>query len=276
MKGPVAAMAEAFLMLAESGRDLKGTLKMTAVSDEEQLGPAGTRFLAAVGELNADMAIVGEPTNLEVQIMQRGVMWFDVITRGHTSHGSRPHLGVNAVESMIDLAKAIKDQLSPVLKERIHPLLSSPSISFTKFRGGEKVNVIPDYCIMSGDRRILPGENEEDVVAEIEAVLDGFRKDGYRIEFKVKTLLLPTEIPPEHPIVSTLQKNIERVSGEKGAITGKDAGTDAYVTSGQLNIPTVLFGPGDYRLSHRPNERISLEQLAQAARINFLTLVDLL
>jgi acetylornithine deacetylase/succinyl-diaminopimelate desuccinylase-like protein len=251
-------------------------LKMTAVSEEENFGVAGTQLLAEEGELKADFAIVGEPTNLGVEVVQRGIMWFDIIAHGKTSHGARPHLGVNAVEHLVEVAKALKDRLSPLLKERSHPLLSPPCISITMFHGGEKVNVIPDYCKLSGDRRIIPGEKEVNVMREIEEIVREYRTDENHLDFKVQKLVLPTETRSDHPLAQTLLKNIERVTGEKKSVAGKDASTDAYIINGQLGIPTVLFGPGDFRLSHRPNERVSLEDMAQAAKIHYLTALNML
>ena len=276
MKGSIASMAEAFLMLAESGRELKGTFKMTAVSDEENFGPAGTQFLADEGELEADFAIVGEPTNLGVETVQRGVMWFDIIAHGKTSHGGRPHLGVNAVEEIMEVATALKGRLKPLLEKRSHPLVAPPCMSFTMISGGEKVNVVPDYCKLSGDRRIIPGEKEEDILQEIAEIVNGYRTDYNKLEFIVQKLVLPTEVPSDHPMTSILLKNIEMVTGKRKSIKGKDAGTDAYIINSQLGIPTVIFGPGDFRLSHRPDERIALNDLIQAAQINYLTVLDML
>lgn len=276
MKGSIASMAEAFLMVAESGRDFKGTLKMTAVSDEENFGPAGTQLLAEEGELDADFAIVGEPTNLGVETVQRGVMWFDIIAHGKTAHGGRPHLGVNAVEEIMEVATALKGRLKPLLEKRSHPLVAPPCISVTMISGGEKVNVVPDYCQLSGDRRIIPGEKQEDVLQEIEAIVNEYRTCDNKLEFIVQKLVLPTEVPSDHPITLTLLRNIELVTGKRRSIAGKDAGTDAYIMNGQLGIPTVMFGPGDFRLSHRPDECIALHDMIQAAQINYLTILDML
>lgn len=276
MKGSIASMAEAFLTIAESDRELRGTLKFTAVADEEIMGDAGTQMLADEGELKADFAIVGEPTNLRVDVVERGIMWFDIIVHGKTSHGARPHLGVNAVKNMVEVAKGLKDRLSPHLKDCSHPLVSSPCMSLNIFHGGEKANVIPDYCKMTGDRRIIPGEKGEEVVREIEEIVNEYRTEQNRLEFNVQKLVLPTETRSDHPIVQTLLKNIEQVTGEKKIIGGKDGSTDAHIINAKLGIPTVIFGPGDFTLCHRPNERLSLEQLAQATKIHLLTALDML
>jgi succinyl-diaminopimelate desuccinylase len=276
MKGSVAAMAEAFLALAKCGKNLKGTLKFTAVSDEENLGDAGTQVLADEGELGADFAIVGEPTNLRVDVVERGVMWFSIISHGRTSHGARPHLGVNAVEQMVDVAKALKDRMIPKLRQRTHPLVSSACMSLNLFHGGEKNNVIPDYCKVSGDRRIVPGERGDEVAREIEEIVSEYRTAENRLEFSVEKLVLPTETRPDHPMVQILLKNIERVTGEKKIIGGKDGSTDAHIIHGKLGIPSVIFGPGDFTLCHRPNEYVSLKQLMQAAQIHLLTALDFL
>jgi acetylornithine deacetylase/succinyl-diaminopimelate desuccinylase family protein len=276
MKASVAAMAEAFLALTKCGKNLKGTLIFTAVSDEENLGGAGTQVLADEGKLQADFAIVGEPTNLRVDVVERGVMWFSVISHGRTSHGARPHLGVNAVEQMVDVAKALKDRVIPKLKQRTHPLVSSACMSLNLFHGGEKNNVIPDYCKMSGDRRIVPGEKGDEVAREIEEIIREYRTPENRLEFIVDKLVLPTETRSDHPIVQILLKNIERVTGEKKIVGGKDGSTDAHIINAKLGIPSVIFGPGDFTLCHRPNEYVSLKQLMQAAQIHLLTALDLL
>ena len=276
MKGSVASMAEAFLVLAESGAQLNGTLKFTAVSDEEILGTAGTQALADEGELKADFAIVGEPTGLRVDIVERGVLWFEIISHGKTSHGARPHLGVNAVEIMVDVAKAIKDRMSPILKQRTHPMVSAACMSLNLFHGGDKANVIPDYCKMAGDRRIVPGEKGEDVVKELEDIVMEYKTPENRLEFIVQKLVLPTQVSEDHPLVKSLHKNSEAVTEEKKDIGGKDGSTDAHITNAKLGIPTVIFGPGDFTLCHRPNERLSLEQLAQAAKIHVLTVLEML
>lgn len=276
MKGSVAAMAEAFLVLAESKHKLKGTLKFTAVADEEILGEAGTQLLADGGELAADFAIVGEPTGLRVDIVERGVLWFEVISHGKTSHGARPHLGVNAVENMVELAKALKDRLSPLLKQRTHPLVSAACMSLNTFHGGDKTNVIPDYCKMTGDRRIIQGEKGEDVIQEIKDIIMEYRTPENRLEFNAQKLVLPTQIAEDHPLVVTLCKNIEKITGEKKGIGGKDGSTDAHIINAKLGIPSVIFGPGDFTMCHRPNERLSLEQLVQAAKIQVLTALEML
>ncbi len=276
MKGSVASMAEAFLMLAESGRQLKGSLVLTVVADEETLGDAGTQALADEGLLHGDFAVVGEPTDLRVDVVERGVLWFDIIAHGKTSHGARPHLGVNAVEHMVDVAKALKDRIPPLLKKRTHPLVSSPCMSLNMFHGGEKSNVIPDSCTMRGDRRIIPGEKGDDVIRELEDIVKGFRTEENRMEFVAQKLVLPTETSADHPLVKTLLKNVEMVTGEKKSIGGKDGSTDAHIINAKLGIPAVIFGPGDFTLCHRPNERISLKQLEQAAQIHFLTALELL
>jgi len=276
MKGSVASMAEAFLMLAASGRPLKGTLKFTVVADEETLGDAGTQALAEEGLLQADFAIVGEPTDLRVDVVERGVLWFEIIAHGKTSHGARPHLGVNAVEHMVDVAKALKDRIPPLLRQRTHPLVSSPCMSLNMFHGGEKSNVIPDHCKLTGDRRIIPGEKGDDVVQELADLVQEYRTEENRLEFAAQKLVLPTETSADHPLAKALLKNIERVTAEKKSIGGKDGSTDAHILNARLGIPTVIFGPGDFTLCHRPNERVPLKQLEQAAQILFLTALDLL
>ena len=276
MKGSVASMAEAFLMLAESGCRLKGSLVLAVVADEETLGNAGTQALADEGLLQGDFAVVGEPTDLRVDIVERGVLWFDIIAHGKTSHGARPHLGVNAVEHMVDVAKALKDRIPLLLKQRTHPLVSPPCMSLNMLHGGEKSNVIPDSCKMTGDRRIIPGEKAEDVIRELESIVREYRTEGNRLEFAAQKVVLPTETAADHRLVKTLLKHIKAVTGEKKSIGGKDGSTDAHIINAKLGIPTVIFGPGDFTLCHRPNEHIPLKQLEQAAQIHFLTALELL
>ncbi|MEW6265323.1 MAG: ArgE/DapE family deacylase [Thermodesulfobacteriota bacterium] len=270
-KGAVAAMLGGLLALVRSEVKLNGSLKLTIVSDEENLGPAGTRYLAEKGWLKADAAIVGEPTNLTLEIVERGLIWFDLISRGQVAHSGRPHLGVNALENLIDLMKYFRDDYSRLIRQREHPWVSPPSLSLTMIQGGRKINLIPDVCTLSCDRRVIPGEDLTQVTAELRGIIERFSDERRRFELDLKKSVVPIEVSPNEAVVAEMKKAVEEVTGRKAEMRGKDAATDAYIIRGELGIPTVIFGPGDSKLAHKANEMVLVENMVLAAQTLALT-----
>ena len=100
MKGPVAAALAATAAIRRAGVELAGTFELHLAADEELAGIHGTQVLWDRGLLDQDAAIVGEPSELQVGLAERGGAWFTATALGTAAHGSTPHLGVNAITSM--------------------------------------------------------------------------------------------------------------------------------------------------------------------------------
>ncbi|HVL91682.1 MAG TPA: M20/M25/M40 family metallo-hydrolase, partial [Actinomycetota bacterium] len=238
----------------------RGKLVLQLVADEEVLGPHGTMALHQRGLAGADAAIVGEPTDLNVAVAERGMLWIIARTAGVAAHGSRPDLGVNAIEEM---ARAI-----PVLRAlrtgRSHPLLGEPSLNFGTVEGGSKINIVADACRLAMDRRTLPGETDQGIIDQMQAAL---KDAGLSVTLEIVHRADPVEVDPGEEIVRRAVEAHEAVRGRPGAIGAMTGATDAHVLAGTAGIPTIIFGPGSLDQAHTTGEHVAITDLIDGARI---------
>ncbi len=133
-KGSVAAMFMALCELAGKRRRPAGTEIIFAGLVDEESGQGGSRALAASG-LKADLAIVGEPTRLQVVTAHKGIVWLKLETRGRAAHGSRPELGRNAVHEMARIVDLLETKYAAQLRRRRHPLLGHATVNVGAIAG---------------------------------------------------------------------------------------------------------------------------------------------
>ncbi len=276
MKSGVAAMIIALGALKKSGSPFKGRIVFQAVGDEETGSDAGTLCMIRrkIGA-GADFAMVSEPTNLNVTIGNRGLRWLEVSVKGRASHAGRPHVGANAIHA----AARIIGELERLTFKAHHPLfeIPHPSLSVTMIQAGSKVNIIPERCSFSIDRRMMPGETSQSVRREVEEVLGKCSSDGIHSEVRITHEGWdPYAIDPNSPWVKGLCETVEEVTGQFPQIKGKAGCTDASHLYHYGKIPSVCFGPGLEDLAHKANERVALEKVVQAAQVFALSAVKLL
>jgi acetylornithine deacetylase/succinyl-diaminopimelate desuccinylase family protein len=276
MKSGVAAMIIALGALKKAGSPFHGRIVFQAVGDEETGSDAGTRCMIRrkIGA-GADFAIVSEPTNLNVTIGNRGLRWLEVSVKGRASHAGRPHVGANAIHA----AARIIGELGRLTFKAHHPLfeIPHPSLSVTMIQAGTKVNIIPERCTFSIDRRMMLGETSQSVLREIEEVLRKCSSGGISSEVRVTHEGWdPYAIDPGSPWVKGLCETVEEVTGQFPQIKGKAGCTDASHLYHHGKIPSVCFGPGLEDLAHKANERVALEKVVQAAKVYALSAVKLL
>jgi acetylornithine deacetylase len=255
-KGSVAAMLAALGEIAASrNRPRKTEIVFAGLVDEEN-AQAGSRALAA-GGFNADLAIVGEPTRLQIVTAHKGSLWMELATRGRSAHGALPHLGRNAVHAMARVVDALETDYAAALRRRRHALLGCATISVGTIHGGTQPNVVPDACTITVDRRTLPGETEAGVRREMARFL---AKRNLRVTFSSAKLApcLPLETDPSLPLV----RQFLRSAGQR-APAGVHFFCDAAVLA-DAGIPSVVFGPGDIAQGHTADEWISLASLERA------------
>ncbi|MFP6892873.1 MAG: M20/M25/M40 family metallo-hydrolase, partial [Opitutales bacterium] len=170
-KGSVAAFFHALLELAKGkNRPVETEILFVGLVDEEY-GQSGSRIFGERGA-KADLAIAGEPTQLQVVTAHKGNLWLRFETRGKAAHGATPHLGKSAIHEMARITEALLTEYVEQLKKRTHPLLGHPSINIGTIKGGSQTNVVPERCSIEIDRRTLPGETEKSVYQEINRILD--------------------------------------------------------------------------------------------------------
>jgi acetylornithine deacetylase/succinyl-diaminopimelate desuccinylase-like protein len=225
MKG---ALAAAMLTAADAQeRDLRGDLVVAAVADEE-LGSLGTE--AILEHARADAAIVCEPTELRVAVAHRGFAGFQIETHGVAAHGSRPDLGVDAIARMGHVLVALEELDSQLQAGRRHPLVGAASLHASLIEGGQELSSYPERCLVSGERRTLPGESIEQVEAQLKAAAGD-------AEARVFVSREPFEMDERHALVGTVA-----AAAQTEGVVGLPFWTDAALIAA-AGVPTVVFGP---------------------------------
>ncbi|MGI8774066.1 MAG: M20 family metallopeptidase [Actinomycetota bacterium] len=272
-KGPCVAALEAALALKDAGASFDGTLELAFVADEEAMGFKGAGHLVESGVMRPDIGIVGEPTSLRVVRAQRGAAWFRLVTRGVAGHGSAPERGVNAVAHMAEVVRHLKDHV-PDLE---HPLLGAPTISVGTIRGGEKVNIIPASCVLEVDRRSVPPETRDSVIASVEAAIEAARERYPEIDASVELPFYgkPFEIPASAPVVTAAVDAVASVTGAPAEVIGFRGASDARFIA-DTGADVIVLGPGDIKLAHTAREFIELDEFHRGIEVYALTFAMLL
>ena len=263
-KGSAAAMLMAVMELARAKDRPAETEIIFAGLVDEEMGQGGSRALAA-SRLKADLAIVGEPTRLQVVTAHKGNLWLKLETHGKSAHGSRPELGRNAVHEMARIVDLLETAYAAQLRRRRHPLLGRATVNVGTIHGGVQANIVPAHCAITVDRRTLPGETDAGVWREVRALL---RKNGLHATMAATKAAarLPLETDARLPLVRQFLLSIGQA---------KPAGVDYFCDASVLahgGIPSVVFGPGDIAQAHTADEWISLASLERGKEmlVNFL------
>ena len=268
-KGSVAAMFTALCELAESkSRPAETEIVFAGLVDEEHAQAGSRAFVGQASSLSPSfkkirdrqdacptvLAIVGEPTKLQVVTAHKGSLWLELETRGKAAHGATPRLGKNAVREMARIVEVLETDYAARLQKRRHPLLGTATVSVGTICGGTQPNIVPDRCAITIDRRTLPGQTEATVRREIAALLKS-KKLRAKISSAKLVPALALETDPKLPLVRQFLWDI----GQARPV-GADFFCDAAVLSAG-GIPSVVFGPGDIAQAHTADEWISISAL---------------
>jgi acetylornithine deacetylase len=254
MKGGVAAMIDAARVVA--GRGLpRGRLIVAAVVDEEY---ASIGADALVTQWSADMAVVTEPTDLQIAVGHKGFAWIDVVTHGRAAHGSRPREGRDAIVRMGRVLGRLEALDRELQARPPHPLMGTGSLHASLVSGGRELSSYPDRCTLQYERRTIVGEDGPQAEQEIQDILRALRADDAEFEGDAKLTFLrpPYELPQGHPLPAALAASTP--NGTPGVV-GMSFWTDAAVL-GHAGIPTVLFGPGGAGL-HSTEEYVNVDDV---------------
>jgi len=274
MKGGVASIISTLRILSEFEDLLNVGINASLVPDEETTS-MGTKYLIENDLVNADYAIVTEPTSLRnLDIGCKGGIWMQVHVKGKAAHASRPWLGENAFEKGVLLAYAILTELKPKITARTskYEFHDSNSKSATMelggyVKGGEKTNVIPEEFCFSIDRRVLPDENVQEAYNEIVDFIERKSKE-LGISFKIVTEDIESSyvMKDGENIVNTISQITESITGMRPRV-GIKTGFTEMALFGAKGVKAFTFGPGDENLAHVVNEYIEIQQLVDSVKI---------
>lgn len=266
-KAPLAAMMQ--VMADFASRPEAGTLILVAAAEEEVGGQLGTRWLAENGCIPpADFIIVGEQTANRAATAHKGVLRATVRATGRSVHATNPDRGVNAIVAMSKAVLALH-AYHDSLKSRVHPLAGFPTCNVGVIHGGSTANAVPDSCVVYLDRRMIPGEDPEEVKRELEAVIASVDAAPAQVsvgDFLVSNWFQSTvESPLAQKFLSAIRDELNADPGPIGYLPGSDAKHLTKLTRGEM----VIFGPGSYEVAHAFDEYVDLAELQ--ATYNILT-----
>lgn len=266
MKAGLAGMAIAMVALKRRMVRPRGRVSFAACVDEEESG-IGTKAAIKAG-LEADWAVIGEPTELQTIRAAKGNCYFEVEVSGRAAHAGSPERGANAIYGATRAIAAVEAHHAE-LQQRRHPLLGSPSCSVGTIEGGMTVSAVPDTCRFWVDRRLLPDETGESALAELSRALDrhAVMPAGTSHREYLRMEMPALELGEGHSLIDALRRTARDCGGPDLPVGGWSAACDGGYLMRDAGIPTVLLGPGSIvHQAHRPDEYVPVDQLIIAAR----------
>jgi acetylornithine deacetylase len=211
------------------------------VADEE-FASVGTEAVGAT--LSADAAIVTEPTEMQVAIAHRGFVHLEIETRGRAAHGSRPHLGIDAIAKMGRVLVGIEDLDARLRSTPTHRYVGSGSVHASLIEGGQEFSSYPARCVVQAERRTIPGEAVALAEEEVREIVTraGADDPDFSADVRVLASREPFEVAEDEPIVQTVRRHAAVVLGAEPDLVGVSFWADSALLA-DAGIPTVLFGP---------------------------------
>ena len=278
MKGALSAMLAAALYYAEDADyDFPGDIYVAGVVHEECFEGVAAREISAY--VKPDYVIIGEASQLNMKIGQRGRAEIVVETFGVPAHSASPHKGVNAVYKMCKVIEEINKLTPPHHDVLGDGILELVDVKSSPYPGA---SVVPDYCRATYDRRLLTGETKESVLAPLQELRDGRRKEDPQLKAKVSYAVGQEKCWTGETIEAKryfpawlIDEKDELV--QKALAGLKEAGIDAPISHfafctngshfcGEAGIPCIGFGPSLESLAHVRDEYIEIDQLKKACR----------
>ena len=275
MKGGVVSSVLVAMALTTASIRLKGNLFIESVVDEEA---GGNGTLAAIQRgYTGNACIFTEPTGLKrIAISNRGAQFFRIIVPGQEGGIEYKHDLVNSISKAIDVFHAV--EAYSIMRESVvsHPLYdqyhsTKVPTGICRFIAGEWPSTLPSQTVLEGSIECLPGEDIQDIKRAFRLYIEEWSaKDAW---LKEHPLVLEwfglwfdsAEIPPDHPMVTTLSRIAESLTGEKVMIGGA-GGCDLRLPIKFGNTPAVLFGPKG-SLIHGTDEYVEFEDVITCAKI---------
>lgn len=294
MKGGLTASIAAFLVLSRFKDQVRGKITLTIVSDEENMGPWGARYLMDnfSEEIRGDVLINGEPSGRgNVICGEKGHLWIEIYTRGCGAHSAQPYLGVSAIDRLTYFLKLVRGlEEEPIeLDSRVRALLTRNSkraqtaeeeelvdclsgitVNTGIIRGGDKINLIPERGYAEVDIRIPSGIS----TGSIRQRLDRFVAETPGVGYRVIQASEPSFSPPDHEIFRIIKENIRKIQKVDPVFRFSPWGSDARIWRWQ-GVPSLEYGPTDRNMG-KANEWISVDELIEITKVHALTAYDYL
>ena len=273
MKSSVAASVYAGAVAKKMGWVSGKTIYVSCTVFEEDCDGENLKHLFKEQNLRPDYVVICEPSNNKITLGHKGKAQISIKTQGVSAHGSAPEKGVNAIYEMAEIIQRVeRTNLELMKKEGPRGSLVMSRISSLS----ASLNAVPSECEVYLDRRIIPDETEEAIKQEMNALIQGknatwevgtlHRKSWTGLDIHYEPFHMAWKIDLDHELSQAcIAAYRESFGHEPVDFDFWDFSTNA-VTPVSLGIPTIGFGPGEYKLAHMRNEQCDVEQILDASR----------
>ncbi len=274
MKGGVAAAIVALEAVRQTCPTLTGRIRLGIVVDEEGMMLGIKDFIARGWADDVDGAIICEPEEQELCLVQKGAMRLHVRVRGVMAHGAMPYAGVNPIAGLIRFLSAVEDLqeaeqacLGP--HEHLGLPWLTPTVVAAPVRGEAQLNVMPDEAYAALDVRTVPGQDHDRLHARLREAADAVVRATPRLTIELEWFESRpwTETPADDPLVRALALAYPLVFDRPAPYGGVPGATDGTFLRATAGIPIVTVGPGDRTIPHQVDEFVRTGDLVQAARL---------
>jgi acetylornithine deacetylase len=277
MKGGVASILTALRALVTSGatEQLTGDVRFVSVPSEED---GGQGMLAAIrAGCTGDLAIITEPTALDVVIAHAGAITFRLAVPGRAAHASMRRVGVSALDKLYVLQQALADDEARRNGEESDPLMTALGLPYPtiigKVSGGDWASTVIDQIVAEGRYGVRLGQTAREAEGELRATIeeacarDEFLRDHPAVVEVSGGRFSSARIAADHALPVSLAATIEAITSRQPALRGEPYGADMRLLVNEGRTPTVIFGPGDPAVAHSANEHVPLAEVVDCARV---------
>ena len=276
MKGGVASILGAVQALVVAGlaERLEGEILVAIVPSEED---GGQGMLAAIrAGATGDMAVITEPTGLDVVIAHAGAITFKLTVPGRAAHASVRREGISALDKLQTLVRALEADETARNAAETDPLMTVHGLPYAtiigKVSGGVWASSVIDKLEVEGRYGVKLGQTWRDAERDLQRCIDDANESDPFLRENPATVELTggkfssSRVAPDHALPVGLAAVVRDVLGRKAELGGEPYGADMRLLVNEGNTPTVIFGPGDKRVAHSADEWVSLAEVADCAR----------
>jgi succinyl-diaminopimelate desuccinylase len=234
-------------------------LIFAATADEESGSELGLELLLKKKILKPDAALVLDADDFHIVVAQKGLIHMKVKIKGKKAHGAYPWLGVNAIDKAIDIIKEIK---AYKFRQEKNNYLRPPTINLGTIKGGDKVNIVADWCEFELDFRFLPKEDAGRIIKSVKNII---KKHARNFQIEIQGVQEPFVINELHPLVKNLEKAMQAVK-VRPMIKGSEGATTISFFQ-EIGIPSLAIGFGTEKCAHLSDEYVLVKNLYKGALV---------
>lgn len=277
MKGGVASILAAVRALRAAGDldRLRGELVIAFVPSEED-GGQGTLAAIRAGA-TGDLAIITEPTSLDIVVAHAGALVFRLTVPGRAAHASQRREGVSALDNLFTLVEALKADETRRNAAETDPIMTALGLPYPTIvgivSGGEWASTVLDRVVVDGRYGVRLGQTPEDAADELRACIvaacaaDPFLRDHPATVEITGGVFGSARVPSDHPLPVGLADVAERVTGRRPALLGAPYGADMRLFVNVAGTPCVMYGPGSAKQAHSADEYVPVDEVETCAAV---------